>query len=143
MIIRLFKITKGARCILFLKAFLELMMTASYVTQAILLGRGVNFAFHDPSWENFLPIILGVAAMVAIRAVLLWLIESVGKLAAGKVKKSIRVNLFGHFFRLGPGYMDEERTGKVESIFIDGVEALEVFLCNYMASPIQLTPHWS
>lgn len=132
MVLRLFKITKGARGILFFKALLGLLMTATYVTQAILLGKGVNYAFHDPSWDNFLPIIFGVAAMVGLRAVLLCLIESIGKLAAGKVKESIRVNLFDHFFQLGPGFMDEERTGKVESVFIDGVEALEVFLCNYI-----------
>ena len=132
MLIRLFKVTKGARGILFLKALLGLMMTATYVVQAVLLGKGVNYAFNDPAWRNFIPIIAGIAAMVACRAVILWLVEVVGKTAAGMVKESIRVNLFRHLFTLGPGYMNEERTGKVESVLIDGVEALEVFLCNYI-----------
>ena len=132
MLLRLLKVTKGARGILFAKSCLGLLITATYVAQAILLARGLQYAFTDLNWEKFLPVIGGILILLITRAFLLWVHEVFGKYAAGKVKESIRVNLFRHFFLLGPGYMEEGRTGKLLSVFIDGVEALEVFLVEYI-----------
>ena len=136
MLLRLFRITKGARGTLLVKSLFGIMITATYVAQAILLARGVSYAFTDLRWENFAPIIVGILLLLCIRAVFLWLREIFGKYAAAKVKESIRVNLFQYFFKLGLGYMEEGRTGKIQSIFIDGVEALEVFLVNYIPQVI-------
>lgn len=132
MILRLFKVTKGARGILFLKAFIGILITVTYIVQAVLLAKGVRYSFIDLKWEKFLPVIMGILVLILIRAVLVWAGEVFGKYAASRVKETIRINLFSYFFRLGPGYMEEGRTGKVEAIFIDGVEAIEVFLVNYI-----------
>jgi ATP-binding cassette subfamily B protein len=70
--------------------------------------------------------------MMAVRVLLLWGIETYGKIAAAKIKEHIRIKLFNHLFKLGPAYMNEERTGKLQSIFTDGVEAMEVFLVDYI-----------
>lgn len=132
MIFRLLLLTKGARASLLLKSLVGISITATYVAQAFLLASGVRYAFTDPNWENFIPIISSVFALVVLRAGLLWTREVLGKSAAAKTKEALRVNLFKYYFRLGPVYMEEGRTGKVQSIFTDGVEALEVFLTEYL-----------
>lgn len=133
MLMRLFAVTKGARGPLLAKAALGILITGTFVAQAFLLARGVQYIFAvDLRLEKFIPIITGILLLMLVRALLLWGREVYGKHAAAKVKEALRINLFSHFFRLGPGYMEEGRTGKVQSVFTDGVEALEVFLVNYI-----------
>lgn len=136
MLLRLLAVTRGARGSLLTKSMLGVLITATYVTQALLLARGVSYVFTDLRWGAFIPLIVGILALVVVRALLLWIREIYGKLAASRIKEALRVNLFHHFFRLGPGYMEEGRTGKIQSNFIDGVEALEVFLVDYVPQVI-------
>jgi ATP-binding cassette subfamily B protein len=133
MLMRLFAVTKGARGHLLAKALMGIFITGTYVAQAFLLARGVQYIFDAGlRWDKFIPIVTGLLLLMFIRALLFWGREIYGKHAAAKVKEVLRVNLFNHFFQLGPGYMEEGRTGKVQSVFTDGVEALEVFLVNYI-----------
>lgn len=132
MFLRLFAVTKGARSSLLAKALLGILITGTYVAQAFLLAKGVRYVFAGLAWEKFIPIAAWILFLVMVRALLLWSREIHGKHAAAKVKEALRINLFDHFFHLGPGYMEEGRTGKIQSIFTDGVEALEVFLVNYI-----------
>ncbi len=132
MLIRLAKMTAGARGVLVAKALIGLAITATYVAQTFLLAEAVRYAFTSLTWENIIPVLIGCLVLMGIRTCLIAAQEAFGKFAAGAVKEAIRVNLFTHFFRLGPGYMEEGRTGKVQAIFIDGVEAIETFLVDYL-----------
>jgi ATP-binding cassette, subfamily C, bacterial CydD len=136
MLLRLLSITKGARRSLLFKSFFGILITATYVTQAFLLAKGVRYVFTNLHWKKFIPIISGILLLIILRALLLWTREIYGKIAASKIKETLRVNLFKFYFRLGPGYMEEGRTGKIQAIFTDGVEALEVFLVDYVPQVI-------
>jgi ATP-binding cassette subfamily B protein len=131
MIVRLLKLTRNVRAHLLLKSLIGLAVTATYVAQAFLLGQCVRLAFDAPEPSLFFPLLAGVAVMVVLRFGFIRAKEIFGKHAAGEIKQEIRINLFKHFFMLGPRYMEEGRTGKLQSVFIDGVEALETFLVNY------------
>ena len=89
------------------------------------MAKGVRYSFIDLKWEKFLPVIMGILVLILIRAVLVWAGEVFGKYAASRVKETIRINLFSYFFRLGPGYMEEGRTGKVEAEEIHQAEHKE------------------
>jgi ATP-binding cassette subfamily B protein len=133
MLLRLYAATKGARDSLLGKAILGVLIMATYLMQAMLAARGIRYVFEaNFSLNKFLPIVIGILILIAARAFLTWRREIQGKRAAEKLKETLRLNLFQHLFSLGPSYMDEERTGKVQSVFTDGVEALEVFLVNYI-----------
>jgi ATP-binding cassette subfamily B protein len=129
---KLFRLTKGAWGYLLLKVLMNLLVTGSYVTQALMAAQVIASVFSvAPLYDYVLPLTL-IAAMMTLRVLLLWAIETYGKIAAAKIKEHIRVKLFNHLFKLGPAYMNEERTGKLQSIFTDGVEAMEVFLVDYI-----------
>lgn len=132
LLLRLFKLTKGSRIFLFIKVFLGIMITGTYVAQAFTVAKGFNYAFSGTPWKEYIPIILGIFILITFRAVFMWLYEYYGKLAAASLKERLRIHLFEHFFTIGPGGLQEERTGKIQSVFTDGVEALEVFLVNYI-----------
>jgi ATP-binding cassette subfamily B protein len=129
---KLFCLTRGAWGYLLLKVLMNLLVTGSYVTQALMAAKVIASVFSAaPLHDYVLPLTL-IAAMMALRVLVLWAIETYGKIAAAKIKEHIRVKLFNHLFKLGPAYMNEERTGKLQSIFTDGVEAMEVFLVDYI-----------
>jgi ATP-binding cassette subfamily B protein len=129
---KLFRLTRGAWGYLLLKVLMNLLVTGSYVTQALMAAKVIACVFSAvPLYDYVFPLTL-IAAMMALRVVLLWGTETYGKIAAAKIKEHIRVKLFKHLFKLGPAYMNEERTGKLQSIFTDGVEAMEVFLVDYI-----------
>ena len=132
MLLRLLTITKGARGSLLIKSLLGILITSTYVTQAFLLARCVSYVFTNLYWERFVPLISGILFLIFARALLLWMREIYGKHAASKIKETLRLNLFGYYFRLGPGYLEEGRTGKIQAVFNDGVETLEVFLVDYI-----------
>jgi ATP-binding cassette subfamily B protein len=129
---KLFRLTKGAWGYLLLKVLMNLLVTGSYVTQALMAAKVIACVFSAAPLYNYALPLTAIAAMMALRVLLLWGIETYGKIAAAKIKEQIRVKLFSHLFKLGPAYTDEERTGKLQSIFTDGVEAMEVFLIDYI-----------
>jgi ATP-binding cassette subfamily B protein len=129
---KLFRLTKGAWRYLLLKVLANLLVTGTYVTQAFMAAKAVANVFSaEPLAECVFPLVL-IAMMMCLRVLFIWGGECYGKIAAAKLKERIRVNLFNHLFVLGPAYAGEERTGKLQSIFTDGVEAMEVFLVDYI-----------
>jgi ATP-binding cassette subfamily B protein len=129
---RLWGVIRGARTQLVLKVSISIGVMGMYVLQAFAASRVITNVFSSSGIEDYLVPLAVITIAMAVRALLIWAGEVCGKITAAKIKESIRVNLFGHFFGLGPGFMEEERTGKVQSIFTDGVEAMEVFLTDYL-----------
>ena len=129
---KLFRLTKGAWGYLLLKVLMNLLVTGLYVTQALMAAKVIASVFAAAPLRDYVFPLALIAAVMALRVLLLWGIETYGKIAAAKIKEHIRVKLFNHLFKLGPAYMNEERTGKLQSIFTDGVEAMEVFLVDYI-----------
>lgn len=115
-----------------LKVFANLFVTGTYITQAFMLAKVIALVFAAAPFMDCMAPVMLLGAMIALRVLLLWGSETYGKIAAAKIKERIRVNLFYHLFELGPAYMNEERTGKLQTIFTDGVEAMEVFLVDFI-----------
>ena len=63
---------------------------------------------------------------------MLWWDETYGKKIACVIKNRLRERLFKKLFALGPGYQESYRSGDLQSVLIDGVEAIEPFLTGYI-----------
>jgi ABC-type multidrug transport system fused ATPase/permease subunit len=83
-------------------------------------------------WPTFVPLIGWIAALIAVRAGLLWLLEISAIRIASIIKQSLRHRLYTHLLALGPGYVAGERTGTVQTTLVDNVEALEIYLGKYI-----------
>jgi ABC-type multidrug transport system fused ATPase/permease subunit len=75
---------------------------------------------------------------VALRGVLSRYFEIYGKIMAARVKTKIRLLVFDKILRLGPGYIHHQRSGKIQSLALDGIESLEPFLVNYVPHIISI-----
>ncbi|MDR1030458.1 MAG: ABC transporter ATP-binding protein/permease [Treponema sp.] len=121
-----------------LKVINSLGVNATYTAQAVLMARAVSLVFSRSPLSALIPYILGALGAVALRGVLSRSFEIYTKIMAAKVKTKIRFLVFDKILRLGPGYMHHQRSGRIQSMVLDGIESLEPFLVNYVPHIISI-----
>jgi len=91
---------------------------------------GVIFAhqgLHDVmSW------LWALLAVFLARAALAWASERAAHDAAQRVKLSLRARLYQKLRRLGPAWLNEQRTGELTNTLSDGIEALEDYYARFL-----------
>lgn len=114
------------------KTLLLLASSATYILQAILMASVVNLVFSDGSLKSILVRVAVVVAAILIRGFILRYIETYTRIMAARIKEKLRMSLLSKIYDLGPGYMSGKRSGKVTSLVLDGIEALEPFYVRYV-----------
>lgn len=117
---------------LVLRVFIGLLITGTYVAQAIMLARGTTHVFAGDSAGMAVMYYIIAGGLIILRAFLVRYSEGYNKYIAGKVKAIIREKIIDKLLLLGPGYQSDKRSGKLQSLLTDGVEYLEPFLINYI-----------
>ncbi|MEE9321556.1 MAG: thiol reductant ABC exporter subunit CydD [Granulosicoccus sp.] len=117
----------------YLSVVLGLFSGIFIVFQAWLLALVVNSIlfkearFADVAmWMTVLPVIF------VVRAALTWASEISAFEAAALVKQHLRIELQKHLFATGPVELGGEHSGKVASVLVDGVEAMENYFARYL-----------
>lgn len=119
---------------------LGLAATAAWVTQSLLIAGALASVLADsasvagasPAGRLGVAFVVLLTAVVSTRAVLLWLREVSAQWAGSVVKRRLRRRLYGHLLDLGPGWMQGTRTGRLQSVLVDGVEGLEGYYTRYL-----------
>lgn len=128
----LLKSVTRVRSEILIKTLLSLMISATYIAQAILMSRVIDGVWHRRAVSALLPVVLAVLALIVARSLLLWEIEAYGKVLAARIKSKLRMGILNKVFELGPGHFNASRTGRVSSLILDGIESLEPFFVNYL-----------
>lgn len=103
------------------------------IVQAWLLARVVAaVVFGHQSLSAVMPLLWGLLAVFAGRAVLAALAEWAGFRAAAGVKLALRDRLMAHLERLGPVPLAGEHSGELATTVADGIEALEAYYARYL-----------
>lgn len=92
----------------------------------------VNLVFSDGSLKSILVRVAVVVAAILVRGFILRYIETYTRIMAARIKEKLRMSLLSKIYDLGPGYMSGKRSGKVTSLVLDGIEALEPFYVRYV-----------
>lgn len=130
---RLYILTEGVRAALARRVALGLAIGGCYVVQGLFTARLVGLVFEqDAGWTTIGGLLGGIAGILAIRTFLVWLQEISAKKTAGKIKGVLRERLFRRLLELGPSHLQGERTGRMQSTMVDGVEGLEAYLTTYL-----------
>lgn len=129
---RLYELTQETRGQVLLRTGIGLAVSATHVGQALLTAQVLGGLFTGAEGSTFVPLLVGVAVLIAVRAVLLWLSEVSAIRIASVIKQTLRRRLYAHLLILGPGYVSRERTGTVQTTLVDNVEALEIYLGKYI-----------
>ena len=121
-----------------IKVVISLGVNAAYIVQAVLMARAVSLVFSRAALSALIPSILGALGAVAVRGILSRYFEIYAKVMAARVKTKIRLLVFDKILRLGPGYIHHQRSGRIQSMVLDGIESLEPFLVNYVPHIISI-----
>lgn len=108
------------------------LVMASRVAQAALVGVVLGRVFDGGSVADSQTLLIVLAVVVVVRALLVGVREVVVQHAAGQIKERLRDRLYGRMLDLGPGYLAQERSGRVQSTVVDGVEGLEAYYSRYL-----------
>lgn len=129
------KVAKYARYItkeIVCKILQGLLVTASYVFQAIALAQGVGSVFARTDIKKCLLWYGIVIACIIFRAFLTKYQEGYTKQIGGKIKTVLREMLVGKLLELGPEYQADKRSGRFQSLVTDGIEYIEPYFVSYI-----------
>ncbi|RRR74106.1 MAG: thiol reductant ABC exporter subunit CydD [Candidatus Viridilinea halotolerans] len=103
------------------------------VGQAFWLAQALGAVFlGGATLAEVTPALLGVVALALGRAGLVWSAEVSGQRLANRVKLALRDRLVAHVLTLGPAYTAGERSGELATTIVEGVEALDEYLSQYL-----------
>lgn len=126
-------LAKAARLPLMLAGAAPLASGALLVVQAWLLSRVLDAAIvRDVPRQELLPGILGIAALMLVRACITWAGERAGADAAERIKRHVRQSLFARMVAKGPHWSRGKASGELASAVVDQVEALDGFFSKYL-----------
>jgi len=128
---RLFQLTQGFRLQLVGAALLGLGAALAGIGRLALSGYVLGLVFQGRPLSALLLPVIGVAACILLRAVLEYAKETTGNRTASDIKLRLRQQIYQHVLELGPGHVDQERTGDVVLAMVEGVEQLETFLGQF------------
>jgi thiol reductant ABC exporter CydD subunit len=103
------------------------------VAQATLLSGAIVAVFQrGATLPRLSGTLVGLAALVAARALLAWAQEVAAARAAAAVKTQLRGRLLAHVARLGPGWLTGERSGALATLATRGLDALDGYFARYL-----------
>ncbi|MBM6595210.1 thiol reductant ABC exporter subunit CydD [Microvirga pudoricolor] len=120
-----------------------LSVAAPLIGGLLLVGQAflLSGVLHDavvgkvPRMSLLQPI-LGIGALMALRALLAFAGEQAGARAAETVKARLRKTLFRHILAQHPAWTAERASGALASAVVDQVEAVEGFLVRYLPATV-------
>jgi len=115
-----------------IKFLIVLTMTAGSVIEAWALARCASAVLNRADMKVIMTFILVALAAILVKAFMSRINEAYSKTTAAKVKGAIRNELLEKLMKLGPKYQSTKRSGSLQSLITDGVEALESFLVYYI-----------
>lgn len=129
---RLLRYASAARLFLVAGAILALAQTATTIGFAWGVAATISGAVSGQSPEELsLPLTI-ILVSVALRAVVLWLMDLVATRGAAKVKSQLRLKLVSAIASLGPRWMANQNSAHLTTVIGRGLEALDSYFARYL-----------
>ena len=129
---RLWRMTEGLRGRILACVALGLLALAVGILRFVFVGLFLSGVFQGAEFTMLLPLLLGAAVAILLRAVLDHARTNLAHATSARVQAVLRARLFDRIVALGPAWFAGERTGGVMLSMIDGVEQLQTFFGQYL-----------
>ena len=136
---RLLSLLGSQRFLLILAILAGFVGGVLIVFQARFLSRIVNLVYIS---QSTLPDVSGLLfillILIIVQGGVIWGGNFAANNLAVRIKTNLRVRLFNHIIRLGPGYFKQEvdnqgvRTGELVNVINEGVETLDAYFSQYL-----------
>jgi ATP-binding cassette subfamily C protein CydD len=127
---RLLRRARGARVFLAVSVLIGVASGLLIVLQAVLLAHGIAGVVLRGS--GVAGVALGLALVVAGRALLVWAQEVVAQRAAAAVKSTLRRQVLEHSLKLGPVWLSGERSSALTTLLTKGLDDLDPYFARYL-----------
>jgi ATP-binding cassette subfamily B protein len=129
---RLFALTQGLRWRILVAALIGLAGLPLNLGRLALSGVVLAAIIRGQSIADLVPLIVAIAALVVGRGLVQVWKEDVANKTGAEMKVRLREKVYRHVLALGPGRIDQQRSGGVALSLVDGVEMLETFFGQYL-----------
>ena len=129
---RLWRMTNGLRGRIFACVLLGLLALAVGIARFVFVGLFLAGVFEGAGLAALLPLLLGAAGAIGLRAGLDHARTNMAHVTSARVQAVLRALLYDRIVALGPAWFAGERTGGVMLSMIDGVEQLQTFFGQYL-----------
>ncbi len=116
-----------------------LLASFSGVATVAVTAAGIGALATSHSLAALTPLIVALVALIVARTLLAYLNGVVAQATAAAVAEAVRVRLYTHLARLGPGFLVRRSSGDVVATAVDGVEAIQVLLSRYLPQVVVST----
>lgn len=125
--IKLFRYVSVIKKEILSKIFLNLLICSTYLAQAAQMANVVRAVQGGEVVSTLITKIAVVPGLILVRSFFVKQNESLVKVFAAKIKEKLRFLMMEKLFELGPGFVNDQRSGNLSSLILDGVESLEAF----------------
>ncbi|MGE3267688.1 MAG: thiol reductant ABC exporter subunit CydC [Chloroflexota bacterium] len=129
---RLFGFTRGLRWRIVVAAMIGLLGLPLNLGRLALSGVVLASIIRGQPVTDLVPILAAIAILLIGRGLVQLWKEEVANRTGTVIKIRLRETLYRHVLALGPGRIDQQRSGGVALSLVDGVEALETFFGQYL-----------
>jgi ATP-binding cassette subfamily C protein CydD len=129
---RLLRYAVGARRFLVLGALLGLAQTLVVIAFAWLLSRSIVLAIEGSALGELAGTIGALAAVVVVRAVLVWLLEVSAARGAASVKSELRSRVLRRLAERGPGWLAGRQGARISTVVTTGLDSLDNYFARYL-----------
>ena len=129
---RLFALTQGLRLRILVAALIGLAGLPLNLARLTLSGVVLASIIRGVPIADLVPLVVAIAALIVGRGFVQVWKEDVANKTGAEMKVRLRETLYRHVLALGPGRIDQQRSGGVALSLVDGVEMLETFFGQYL-----------
>lgn len=129
---RLLRYASAARWFLAATGVLGLAQTAVVVAFSWLLSQSIVRAIAGDPLAEIAPTIGALAAVVVVRATLIWLQEGASQRGAAAVKSQLRGQVMDAVAQRGPDWLAGVQSTRVATLITSGLDALDNYFARYL-----------
>ncbi|MEC5185344.1 ATP-binding cassette subfamily C protein CydD [Cryobacterium sp. MP_3.1] len=129
---RLLTHASAARWFLLVGAVLGLAQTLTVVAFAWFLSQSITLAVSGESLEALSSTVAALAAVVILRATLVWLLEVAASRGAAAVKSQLRTAVLRRLAERGPDWLAGQQSARVATVVTSGLDALDNYFARYL-----------
>ncbi|WBM80169.1 thiol reductant ABC exporter subunit CydD [Cryobacterium breve] len=129
---RLLRYASAARWFLGIGAVLGFAQTLVVIAFSWLLSQVITLAVAGHGQAELAPYVGGLAAVVVLRAALVWLLEVAASRGAASVKSQLRTRVLRRVAEHGPDWLAGQQGARVSTLATQGLDALDNYFAKYL-----------
>ncbi|MCI4658579.1 thiol reductant ABC exporter subunit CydD [Cryobacterium zhongshanensis] len=129
---RLLRYASAARWFLAIGAVLGFAQTLVVIAFSWLLSQVITLAVAGHGQADLAPYVGGLAAVVVLRAALVWLLEVAASRGAASVKSQLRTRVLRRVAENGPDWLAGQQGARVSTLVTQGLDALDNYFARYL-----------